>query len=211
MQSRLCPNRSSTRPFFSLTFPHTLSPHVADECNGNNNNQHDSTTRDKHCHIHIEWVFYELIRPLRRKIPGWGNSTWNTFSATITSPSNFGTLVVPRRTPQLSDSDQTATAQRECHFPFARALFASHESQRKKRRILLSEMILGMTKISVVEKDGEYVPPLSVKVANSYSAVVEPALLWATTFKRYHVAGARSKTTKFPPGWTLLLTITHSV
>ena len=55
-----------------------------------------------------------------------------------------------------------------------------------------------------------FLPPVTVKVANSYSATEKPALLWAVTFKLYHVAGLRSKTTKFPPAFTLLETSVQS-
>ena len=87
-------------------------------------------------------------------------------------------------------------------------------------------------------------PPVAVSVANSYSAIENPALLWAVTcwtsrgktidqadththfrdqanrndlyecfgytFRLYQVAGARSSTTKLPPGFTLLETKVHS-
>lgn len=48
-----------------------------------------------------------------------------------------------------------------------------------------------------------YLPPVAVKVANSYSATVKPALLCAVTRKLYQVAGSKSNTTKLPPGLTL--------
>lgn len=59
--------------------------------------------------------------------------------------------------------------------------------------------------------DNEDSPPLIVSVANSYSATVNPALLWAVTRSIYHDAGSKSKTTKFPPGLTLLLIWFHSI
>lgn len=40
-------------------------------------------------------------------------------------------------------------------------------------------------------------PPVTVSVANSYSATLKPALLWAVTLKWYHTAGSKSKSTKF--------------
>ena len=42
-------------------------------------------------------------------------------------------------------------------------------------------------------------PPVTVRVANSYSATENPALLCAVTLRLYQVAGLRSNTTKFPP------------
>jgi len=54
------------------------------------------------------------------------------------------------------------------------------------------------------------VPPAVVRVPNSYSATVDPAVLWAVTCKLYQVAGLRSKTTKLPPGLTWLDTRVHS-
>lgn len=54
-------------------------------------------------------------------------------------------------------------------------------------------------------------PPVTVRVANLYSATENPALLWAVTRSWYQVAGSRSKTTKFPPGLTLLDTWFHSI
>ena len=53
-------------------------------------------------------------------------------------------------------------------------------------------------------------PPVTVKVANSYSATEKPALLCAVTLRLYHVAGFKSKTTKFPPAFTLLDTNVQS-
>lgn len=55
-----------------------------------------------------------------------------------------------------------------------------------------------------------YLPPVTVKVANSYSATAKPALLWAVTRKWYQLAGSRSNTTKLPPGLTLFETWFHS-
>lgn len=55
-----------------------------------------------------------------------------------------------------------------------------------------------------------YLPPVTVSVANSYSATANPALLWAVTRRWYHVAGTKSRTTKFPPGLTLFDTWFHS-
>ena len=53
-------------------------------------------------------------------------------------------------------------------------------------------------------------PPVTVRVANSYSATENPALLWAVTLRLYHVAGLRSRTTKFPPALTLFDTRVQS-
>lgn len=53
-------------------------------------------------------------------------------------------------------------------------------------------------------------PPVAVNVANSYSAMEKPALLWAVTFRLYQVAGFRSSTTKLPPGFTLFDTTLQS-
>lgn len=55
--------------------------------------------------------------------------------------------------------------------------------------------------ISIVK--GATVPPVTVNVANSYSATVKPALLCAVIRTLYQVAGSRSSTTKLPPGLTL--------
>lgn len=60
-------------------------------------------------------------------------------------------------------------------------------------------------------KYSKHSPPVSVKVANSYSATVNPALLCAVTRKWYQTAGSRSKTTKLPPAFTLFDTWIHSV
>ena len=57
---------------------------------------------------------------------------------------------------------------------------------------------------------GCFLPPVTVKVANSYSATENPALLWAVTFKLYHVAGFKSNTTKLPPALTLFETKVQS-
>ena len=57
---------------------------------------------------------------------------------------------------------------------------------------------------------GCFLPPVTVKVANSYSATEKPALLWAVTFKLYHVAGFKSNTTKLPPALTLFETNVQS-
>lgn len=53
-------------------------------------------------------------------------------------------------------------------------------------------------------------PPVMVSVANSYSATVNPALLWAVILRLYQVAGSRSNTTKLPPGLTLFEIWFHS-
>lgn len=53
-------------------------------------------------------------------------------------------------------------------------------------------------------------PPVTVRVANSYSATLKPALLWAVTLKWYQTAGSRSSKIKFWPGFTLLDTWIHS-
>merc|ERR1719308_185722 len=70
---------------------------------------------------------------------------------------------------------------------------------------LVSELSL-----TVPPNGGARVPPVEVRVANSYSAIEKPALLWAVTLRLYQVAGFRSRTTKFPPGLTLLDTRVHS-
>lgn len=46
-------------------------------------------------------------------------------------------------------------------------------------------------------------PPVTVSVANSYSATVKPALLWAVIRTMYQEAASRSSTTKLLPGFTL--------
>lgn len=55
------------------------------------------------------------------------------------------------------------------------------------------------------------VPPVTVSVANLYSATEKPALLCAVTLSWYQLAGSKSKTTKFPPGFTLFDTWFHSI
>ncbi len=51
---------------------------------------------------------------------------------------------------------------------------------------------------------------MTVRVANSYSATENPALLCAVTLRLYQVAGFRSRTTKLPPALTLLDTKVQS-
>lgn len=55
------------------------------------------------------------------------------------------------------------------------------------------------------------IPPVTVNVANSYSATVKPALLWAVIRTLYHEAGSKSSTTKLPPGFTLFEIWFHSM
>lgn len=61
------------------------------------------------------------------------------------------------------------------------------------------------------ESMGLKIPPVTVNVANSYSATVNPALLWAVIRTLYHVAGSKSRTTKLPPGFTLFEIWFHSI
>lgn len=54
------------------------------------------------------------------------------------------------------------------------------------------------------------IPPVKVSVANSYSATVNPALLCAVMRTLYQVAGSKSSTKKFAPGFTLFEIWFHS-
>lgn len=78
-------------------------------------------------------------------------------------------------------------------------------------KLFPSELFDQMVGFLFVNLNRMQIPPVTVKVANSYSATVKPALLWAVIRTLYHEAGSKSSTTKLPPGFTLFEIWFHSM